>query len=263
MSTIILAHGLFGFGHLLPGFLEFLPSVHYFNGVADHLRKQNHTVLEPQVNPIGSIQGRGEQLADSILEQTSAGDRLHILGHSMGGLDARYAIAHSKAVADRVATLVTIGTPHRGSPVADAFVKGSGDVFEVIPESLRRELEHTAGAVHDLSTEFCVQFDKDTPDHAQIRYINVAGDASKAGNELFLMELAAKIGKITGELNDGVVTKSSALRAHNEHLEDWPVDHIGEIGWSTALLNPSSAGKAMADHLGRYDRIVKLCTAAN
>jgi len=68
MSTIVLAHGLFGFGHLLPGFLEFLPSVHYFNGVADHLRKQNHTVLEPQVNPIGSIQGRGEQLADSNLD---------------------------------------------------------------------------------------------------------------------------------------------------------------------------------------------------
>jgi triacylglycerol lipase len=81
MSTIVLAHGLFGFGDLLPGVLSFLPSLHYFNGVADHLRENGHTVLEPQVNPIGSIQSRGDQLAMKILKQTSPNDRVHILAH--------------------------------------------------------------------------------------------------------------------------------------------------------------------------------------
>ena len=68
---------------------------------------------------------RGEQLAAAILRQVPGAEREHIIAHSMGGLDARHAIAHVPGLAGRVATLVTIGTPHRGSPVADAI---AGDV---------------------------------------------------------------------------------------------------------------------------------------
>jgi triacylglycerol esterase/lipase EstA (alpha/beta hydrolase family) len=38
----------------------------------------------------------------------------------MGGLDARYAIS-LLGLARRVASLTTIGTPHRGTPVGDGF----------------------------------------------------------------------------------------------------------------------------------------------
>ena len=68
MSTIVLAHGVLGFGDQLPGLLKFLPGIHYFNGVADHLRSQGHIVLEPQVDPIGSVKERGDQLAQKILK---------------------------------------------------------------------------------------------------------------------------------------------------------------------------------------------------
>jgi triacylglycerol lipase len=250
MSTIILAHGLFGFGDLLPGVLSFLPSLHYFNGVADHLRENGHTVLEPQVNPIGSIQSRGDQLAMKILKQTSPNDRVHILAHSMGGLDARHAITNRNDLVPRIATLVTIGTPHRGSPVADAIVSGSGPLFQAIPNSFKHKLQQNAGALHDLTSGACIPFNQGTADAANVRYINVAGDASLGGDELLLFQLAAAIGNITGEINDGVVTKSSALRAGNQHLADWPVDHAGEIGWSLSML-PTAA------HLARYDDIVK------
>ena len=57
-------------------------------------------------------------------------DPLHVIAHSMGGLDARYAIRNVPQVADRVKTLVTIGTPHRGSPVADAVVARTGPLLE-------------------------------------------------------------------------------------------------------------------------------------
>lgn len=255
MSTIVLAHGLFGFGDLLPDILSFLPSLHYFNGVADHLRNQGHTVLEPQVNPIGSIQQRGDQLAQKILQQTNAGGRLHILAHSMGGLDARHALAKNRDLAQRVATLVTIGTPHQGSPVADAVVKGTGPLFDNIPDFLKRKLASNAGAIQDLTTSSCSAFDAATPDVAGIRYINVAGDASKGSNELLLFSYAATVGNITHEINDGVVTRASALRAENEHLPDWPVDHAGEIGWSKALLS-FQRRQNMAEHFARYDLVV-------
>ena len=43
----------------------------------------------------------------------------------MAGLDARYMIS-KLGMADKVATLVTIGTPHRGSYFADWGVKVLG-----------------------------------------------------------------------------------------------------------------------------------------
>ena len=45
-------------------------------------------------------------------------DRVVIIAHSMGGLDARYMISRL-GMDDRVTALVTITTPHRGSPYAD------------------------------------------------------------------------------------------------------------------------------------------------
>src|SRR5437660_5140131 len=176
----------------------------------------------------------------------------------MGGLDARHAITNRTDLVGRVATLVTIGTPHRGSPVADAVSKKTGPLLGKIPRFLREKLENNAPALNDLTTKVSSAFDDATPDAGSVRYINVAGDASKGSNELLLFELAAAIGNITGETNDGVVTKKSALREKNQHLDDWPVDHAGEIGWSTALVMPFRRKQAIADHLARYDAIVGL-----
>jgi triacylglycerol lipase len=210
------------------------------------------------VDPIGSVKDRGDQLANKIVKQTAPGDRVHILAHSMGGLDARQAITNRKDLVDRVATLVTIGTPHRGSPVADAVANKTGQLLDKIPNLLRQKLESNTEALRDLTTKVCSAFDDATPDVPTVRYINVAGDASKGNNELLLSQLAAAIGKITGETNDGLVTKKSAMRPNNQHLDDWPTDHAGEIGWSSALLAPFRRRRAIEEHLARYDAVVAM-----
>jgi triacylglycerol lipase len=184
---------------------------------------------------------------------------VHIIAHSMGGLDARHAISKVSGFSNRVKTLVTIGTPHRGSPVADAIVQRAGPLFPHIPTFLLDKLASNAPALHDLTTEAGAHFDDTTPDAESVRYIEVAGDASKGGHELFLFQLAAVIGKINKEVNDGVVTESSALRPRSEHLPHWPVDHAGEVGWSLDSLLPIVAEFPFVPkpaHLLRYDAIV-------
>ena len=255
MATIVLAHGVLGFGNLTGGFSP----VNYFNGVAAHLRRRGHTVIAPQVNPIGSVQVRGEQLAVAVARQLDGSEKFHILAHSMGGLDARHAIAHVDGFADRVATLVTIGTPHRGSPVADAIAGGTGPLFAHVPAFLLLQLQQNAGALHDLTTEVGIPFDESTPDSDSVRHVEVAGDASRGGHELFLFQLAAVIGRLTGEVNDGVVARSSALREGHEHLDDWPVDHAGEVGWSFETPLPVEFDVPFVPpppHFARYDAIV-------
>jgi triacylglycerol lipase len=253
--TIVLAHGILGFGRLL-GVSAF---VNYFNGVAAHLRRRGLTVITPQVNPIGSVAQRGDQLAAVLVRQVPSGERVHILAHSLGGLDARHAITHVPGVGERVATLVTIGTPHRGSPVADAVSVRTDPLWAHIPAFVVDQLERNAGALHDLTTGFGRHFDETTPDRPDVRYVEVAGDASRGGHELFFFQLAAVIGRITGEVNDGVVTRTSALREGHEHLPDWPVDHAGEIGWSLDSPVPIEIELPFIPtpaHFNRYDEIV-------
>jgi len=255
--TIILAHGILGFGGL-PGLTTV---VNYFNGVAKHLTRQGHVVFAPQVNPIGGVVERGKQLAAAIFQAPLSEEQLHVIAHSMGGLDARYALSCVDGVAARVKTLVTIGTPHRGSPVADAIANPADPLFAHLPEFLVQALQNNAGGLHDLTTPVAIDREAATPDVDGVRYIEVAGDASRGSHELLLFQVAAAIGELRGELNDGVVTRGSALRNGTEHLDDWPVDHAGEIGWSLAtpvaiefevpLLSPPP-------HFARYDAIVAM-----
>ena len=256
-GTIVLAHGLFGFGDLVPGF----QALNYFNGVADLITQTGKfKVFAPQVDPVGSIQFRGDTLAKAILSEPGLVDPLHIIAHSMGGLDARHVITHRPDVSPRIATLVTIGTPHAGSQVADVIVDDTNPLIAPLVQKLPKRLTSEIDALNNLTTAFCTQFNKTTADQLdKVRYFNIAGDASHADSELAVLKLAATIGGIK-EINDGVVTRKSALRDCNIHLDDWPVDHLGEIGWSLTTVSLDSARRkqALQAHLDRYQAILDL-----
>jgi triacylglycerol lipase len=257
MSTIVLAHGFFGFGDILPGILNRLQPFHYFNEVARHFRNDLHlNVFEPGTNPIGSIEQRAKQLAAAI-RKNNLSDPLHIIGHSMGGLDARFLITHLPEVGQRVATLVTVGTPHAGSPVADAFMVPGGPLARHIPPLLLELLHKNAGAIADLTIKSCEKFNSNTPDVKGVKYLEIAGSAPQNGSELLLTDLAAKIGEMDGD-NDGMVTVVSARRPGRKLFAIWPVDHPGEIGWNTVTLNPLNLrrGQSIKEHLERYDQII-------
>ena len=218
--NIVLAHGVLGFGRLA-GQAQF---VNYFNGVAPHLQQQGHTVLEPQVNPIGSIAQRGRQLAASVAARPGITGPWHIFAHSMGGLDARYALANEPEFQRRVKALVTIGTPHAGSPVADAIETPTLPLFAHIPDVVKASLMNNAGALHDLTTAGATAFSRATPDVPGVRYIEVAGNAALGDDQLFLFELAARIGKLQGRRT----TVSSP-----DHRRCGQITSIWTIGQST------------------------------
>jgi len=75
-------------------------------------------------NPIGeSIQTLAARLARHVddVRRASGSDRVHVVGHSLGGVIARYYIQELGG-ADRVDHCVTIGTPHHGTYAAFAGV---------------------------------------------------------------------------------------------------------------------------------------------
>lgn len=115
---IVLAHGFFGFEDFAgAGFID------YFYKVKDNLAKNGEAhIYTPAVDPFNSSEQRGAQLAEyirNLLDETGY-EKVNILGHSQGGLDARV-VAHNHP--DWVASVWTFATPHGGTPVADIVLK--------------------------------------------------------------------------------------------------------------------------------------------
>jgi triacylglycerol lipase len=247
---IVLAHGVLGFGEVIPGNLQ---RVNYFNDVKEHLEERfpRTEVFAPAVDFKGSIETRGQQLANAIHDLRAP---VHVIAHSMGGLDARWAIANRPDETKDVLSLVTIGTPHRGSPVADAIVQRRPPIFSALPAFVIVQLQALGPALADLTTSRGAEFDDTTADREGITYLEIAGDASHAGHESLLFQVAAIIGHITGQPNDGVVTLASATRKGRRLFAVWPFDHGGEIGWSLDVLIPPFLRPRK--HLPLYDAIV-------
>src|SRR5262245_13519683 len=117
----VLAHGFFGFEEFAG--LDF--ETYYFH-VKEHLASQGEIVLTPAVDPFNDSDERGKQLLDKIeaFRVTTGAAKVNIVGHSQGGLDARVV---ANLAPDRVASVITISTPHYGTPVADVAMKLFGD----------------------------------------------------------------------------------------------------------------------------------------
>ena len=76
----------------------------------------NYSPLSDDVRAVAERLG---ELVESVCADTGY-ERIHVVGHSMGGLVARYYVQQLGGDA-RVHTVVTLGTPHDGTTVAHLF----------------------------------------------------------------------------------------------------------------------------------------------
>ncbi|CAN5123885.1 lipase LipC [soil metagenome] len=245
---IVLAHGLFGFSSIGP--------LDYFYGIGPALTAQGRAVFAPQVDAIQSSDVRGAELVlaiEAARAQTGA-SKVIVIGHSQGGLDARWAAAHDP---DSIAAVVTVATPHRGSKVADV-------ALGVLPGNSSAALDALAnlfgisgsgasfaGAVHLLSTDGAAQFNADVPDVPGMPYFSIAGRSLLAGQDAcppaaaqFMTTwngardpIKAELAPVAGMLalaelpntptQDGLVTRSSAT--WGQFLGCIPADHFDEV----------------------------------
>jgi triacylglycerol lipase len=152
MRTILLAHGVLGFSKI--------GQLSYFNGVPQcwGADSDGHPrFLTPGVDPAGSIKSRALELKAAIegafsTDELNRGKVVHIVAHSLGGLDARYLISKDGLdCAKWVRSLTTLSTPHRGSPLADIVTgKRSLSLAEVVELVGALNRETLASILHSL-----------------------------------------------------------------------------------------------------------------
>ncbi|MFM0318685.1 triacylglycerol lipase [Paraburkholderia nemoris] len=159
---IILVHGLTGTD-------KYLGVLDYWYGIQSDLQQHGASVYVANLSGFQSDDGpngRGEQLlayVKQVLAATGA-QKVNLIGHSQGGLTSRYVAA---VAPELVASVTTIGTPHRGSEFAD-FVQDAlqkdptglstpiigafANIFGILTSSNHNTNQNAVAALQTLTT---------------------------------------------------------------------------------------------------------------
>jgi triacylglycerol lipase len=237
MLPVVLHHGLFGFGDIEVAKVR----LSYFHKIDRAIAGRGHPLIVSRVHPTGSIERRARELKATILTQLRAlgcdvrRQRVMIVAHSMGGLDARYMISRL-GMDDRVAALITVCTPHRGSPYADWAIENVGRKLGGL--AIMRKLGIDVRAINDLTLESCARFNESIDDAPAVRYFSISAARPWHRIPAFLLHSYRMIHEREGD-NDGLVSVTSAH--WGQHLETWPADHLHAINrrWVVEIRRPT------------------------
>ena len=148
-------------------------------------------------------------------------EKVHFLGHSMGGLVAR-ALLHSSEIKKQVSSLITFGTPHFGSQVAQVALEDKKTwtyLKPLIPP-------HKKKIFAQLAPDSISEFNQKYPEINDFSYSCALCSVPLAALSWPLYLLQKWLG--CNFLSDGLVQEES--QEYGNVLGRFKVDHLGQIG---------------------------------
>ncbi|WP_100639293.1 lipase family alpha/beta hydrolase [Marinobacter salexigens] len=144
---IVLVHGMFGFDSII--------GVDYWYGIAEDLRRNGADVYTSQVPALESTIARGEVLLSQVESIAAVHGKVNLVGHSHGGPTARYV---ARVRPDLVASVTSIGSPHKGSNVADVIVNSpASGLAGTLGNALGGLIDLISGGGYDQNMEASLQ----------------------------------------------------------------------------------------------------------
>ncbi|WP_053373183.1 alpha/beta fold hydrolase [Paenibacillus sp. FJAT-27812] len=157
----------------------------------------------------------GELLAAKIKEISNHfGKKLVIVAHSKGGVDTQAALVHYNAFS-YVSNVITLGTPHNGSQLADL-------AYSSWASWLSSLIGYQNPGTYSMQTSYMQYFRSVTNNHTNVsknKFYTFAGNDYESGST---SELFGGLFLSNYDANDGVVTVSSA------HLPNGTMVKIGK-----------------------------------
>ncbi len=206
---ILLVHGVFFRDSVRFNYWGRIPKELILNGAA---------VFYGNHQSAASVSDSGKELAErikQIVAETGC-EKVNIIAHSKGGLDCRYAIEHCD-VADCVASLTTINTPHRGCQFADYLLaKVPSSTLEKIARTYNKVLRKIGdpnpdfvASVVDLTSEQVRILTDSLPVPEGIYCQSVGSKLNRATNGQFPLNFSYPLVKHFDGANDGLVGEES------------------------------------------------------
>lgn len=253
---IVLTHGMLGFDNML--------GIDYWYGIPSALRRDGAKVYVTEVSQLNTSEARGEELLEQVEEivAISGKPKVNLLGHSHGGPTIRYVAAIRP---DLVASVTSIGAPHKGSAAADfirnvppgsagetllaGIVNGLGGLINLLSGSSSTTPQNALGSLESLNSvgaaKFNAKFPQGMPASAcgegaysvnGIRYYSWSG-TSPVTNVLDPSDLLMGAASLTfKEANDGLVGRCSS------HLgkvvrDNYRMNHLDEVNQFIGLTS--------------------------
>ncbi len=278
MFPIILTHGIARFDLLRERLdeeidLPDVPNEHlqYFKNINSFLGSNGFSnIYNTNVDFAGSLELRAEQLkikVYKVIAETGA-EKVHIIGHSMGGLDARKMIV-DLGMAEKVASLTTIGTPHLGTSIANRVIGMGGSLFI---DFLKKAIKIDLNGFEDLTTDACEAFNKRVENsEAKNGVFYQTYSSSEKVNDIFLPLVPSWLYIRTVEgANDGLVSVTSQQWKSELIADDGtrktitqkefplPADHLNQVGWwdLQEAVNPIF-GETIIEQKTNYENKIK------
>ena len=205
--------------------------------------RAGNRVLVTRVPSIAGVEQRAGRLGEQILK-AFPDEPVHVIGHSMGGLDARRLLANP-AWQRRIKSLSTIGTPHLGTALADFAKLRVGRIFRLLSS-----MGIDPQGCLDVTRRAARRFNRKHPAPPDVPCISVAGNPTPETVCWPLTRTFAALSELEGP-NDGLVPLDSAL-AFGTPLPHWPVDHLRQMNW----MERDETHPALAPPLDLYAHLV-------
>jgi len=205
---LIMVHGI--------GFRD-LKYFNYWGRIPRELTRYGASVYYGNQEAMGTIAYNAEDIrakVHSVMAETGS-EKVNIIAHSKGGLDARYAISKLD-IADHVASLTTINTPHHGCRFVDSACRLPDGLYHLVAKIFDWSFRHFGDtnpdfytATRQFSTITSRQFNEEVPDAAGVYYQSYASVMKDALSDTLLCLPYLLIYPLEGA-NDGLVSIESA-----------------------------------------------------
>lgn len=225
---IVLVHGMMA---------KDFPFWHAFRGISGFLQEQNVTVYVTNQDGVGAIATNAAQLKEEIQQvlQKEKCQKVNIIAHSKGGLDARYMISHL-GMAEHVASLTTLSTPHHGSGLSAKLLKMPVFFAKIIAfftnlgfRILGDRQPDIFQLGQELTAEAMEQFNINTPNAPGTYYQSYSSTAPN--KHAFLRYIPYRISRYCEQDDtDGMVSVSSSQWGNYRGSVGGNVDHFQMVG---------------------------------
>ncbi len=232
---IVLVHGI--------GYKDNIFLKYYWGKIPKNLRKNGATVYLANVDALGTIENNAAELKDYILNicQTTDCQKVNIIAHSKGGLDARYMLSKLE-MKNYVASLTLISVPNHGTVWADLglyslehfkMTTASEKISYVYAKILADKNPNPMSAYKQCQPEYMNKLNNEMTDVEDVYYQSYGSYIKENYPNFFMKYRRKNIHKYAGD-NDGVIQLSSMQWTNFKIIGDntkYGVSHFDIIGF--------------------------------
>ncbi len=222
---IILVHGIAA---------KQLRILNAFGKIGQRLEEGGYSVFVADTDGFGCIETNADQLKryiDRVMAESGA-EKVNIIAHSKGGLDSKYMITNL-GMEDKIASLTTLCTPHRGSIIASKIWNLPSPIKKIFAATINGFYRVFFHDEHPDSMRTCDQLRtldeaEETLQFSEKVYCQSYSTSISKVKDCFVMALPMKMQHHFEIMdNDGLVAEDSTkFGNYRGKCLDIPVSHV-------------------------------------